>query len=101
MLVAVGVAVTALVLLAMDDETEPISIQYVEVDADDQTLLVGLNSCHADPVVTVHETASEVVLDVRGRPTNLDCLEVERVRLDAPLGDRPIIDGTTEREVRR
>ncbi len=98
-LVAVAVAATAFALLAIRDDAEAISFQYVEVDADDQTLLVALNSCHADAVVVVRETATEVVLDVTGSPTNRDCEDVERLRLAEPLGDRPIIDGATGRDV--
>ena len=98
-LICVAVAATVVVLVAIRDEGSQITISEVRLQSDDRTLELGLNSCNADPSVAVDESTSEVVLDVRGNPTNDDCADQTRVRLSAPLGDRSIIDAATGREL--
>jgi hypothetical protein len=98
-LVLAASAVSAVALVAIQDDSKAISIASVEVGADGRTLRVALNSCHADPEVTVRESESAVVIDVTGTPKPNDCSDRVTVRLDEPLGDRPIVDRATDRAV--
>ncbi len=57
---------------------------------------VIVNTCNADLDVSVDESATEVVIEVRNNDRTVfpaggdDCQDAVRIELDAPLGDRPI-----------
>jgi hypothetical protein len=98
-LVAVAIVVGGVTLAVLRDDRQSISIGSVEVGSDDRTLTLVLNACNSDPVVRVEASANEVVLDVRGEPTQNDCADGATVRLDQPLGDRELIDGGSRRVI--
>lgn len=72
-----------------------------------QSVSMGLGACHAqDRRITVSETPSEVRIRVTAKyedPRGMHplCMDGAVVQLDAPLGDRPVIDAKTGRVVRR
>lgn len=61
------------------------------------TLEVGVDTCNADPEVTAEESATEVRLsvEVEQSETSGDCRDSVDVELEAPLGDRQVIDDAT------
>ncbi|MCB0995205.1 MAG: hypothetical protein KDB21_08955 [Acidimicrobiales bacterium] len=68
---------------------------------DDLDLSVG-GACHSDVRVKVDESATEVTLRLQGQGEWLgDCAMGATATLDAPLGDRELIDATTREPVPR
>ncbi|WP_296668067.1 hypothetical protein [Demequina sp.] len=65
------------------------------------TLEVTSPSCNGDPSVDVEEAEDAVVLDLQATVRNPGdaCLDVVVVELDAPLGDRSVIDRATDAEL--
>lgn len=72
--------------------------EVAEILATDRpdALDVIVNTCNADLDVSVDESATEVVIEVRDNDRRLidtggdDCQDAVRIELDAPIGDRPI-----------
>ena len=90
--------VLAVALLASSCSSHP-DIHYAEASGDGTTLHFDMNACHGDYAVTVSEDTEQVrvsITDQRGRSPfsgGDDCADqVGPVRLEAPLGDRLLID---------
>jgi hypothetical protein len=66
---------------------------------DDTHIQVGLPCPFGEPQVSANETATEVRLSARYSPTPFACLLALQVVLDAPLGQRVIVDSATDRPV--
>lgn len=78
-------------------------VTEVYVRPDDRQLEVGVGTCNQDPQVTAVETEAEVRLssnEVLPRGASNDCQDVDIVTLDAPLGERKVIDEASGDEVR-
>ena len=88
--------------------TRPIGLDVFRLLRDGSTLEVFLMACH--PTLTrevVEQTATEIVVTLEEAylpPTtnaageahaSPDCQSGYLIELDAPLGDRPVIDGST------
>jgi hypothetical protein len=60
-------------------------------------LEVSVSTCNAEPAVSAAESSSEVRLTVRARQgrTRTECQDHAWVRLDAPLGDRTVVDAAS------
>lgn len=74
--------------------------EVTSVSADGRTLRLTINSCHGNPTVMVDESADRVILHARGGATADDCADLATVTLREPLGDRIVIDATSQRQVR-
>lgn len=64
----------------------------------DRTVMLGIAACHGkDNSATVRETDREVTIKVTtDAPRSGDaCADGVRVELEAPLGDRAVVDGIT------
>lgn len=105
-LLAVGVA------LMLAGSREPAEIRSATISSDDLSLAVEYvapdQTCGGEPRVSAKETDSEVIITVEiHKPFELGsrtCLLRGRllsadVELVAPLGDRPLIDGSTTRPI--
>lgn len=90
---ALGVfAALALVLGGCSFTTHP-SVLDVAGDPASTELIMSVESCNQDPKVTAEETLTEVRLRVTADADNDDdCLDSASVSLEAPLGDRAVID---------
>ena len=92
---AVGVLVAVGLMVGCAGE-EP---RVVEVfgTADSAELEVSVSTCNAEPAVSAAESSSEVRLTVRARQgrTGPECRDYALVRLDAPLGDRTVVDAAS------
>jgi hypothetical protein len=77
---------------------EPATIVEVYGRPDSRELELGVSTCNADPTVSVEESASEVRLKVLAREARSggDCRDGVIVTLDAPLGNRSVIDEATD-----
>lgn len=85
-----------LLLAGCADDRADRSIMGVDVDANDgRTLWVAVASCNGNPEVEVDESATQVALRARGGTTNDDCGDIVCVQLEAPLGERAVLDVTT------
>lgn len=96
----VSVAVAALILAACT-RTATI-VEVVLPDGASQTLVVGVDTCNADPRVAVVEDGQSITLTVRAdrHPFGSDdCADSVSVPLDEPLGDRHVLDGVTGDEL--
>lgn len=64
-------------------------------------LVVTVDSCHLSPTVAVSESPDEVrmIAHVTRQPfaDEDDCADSAHVRLSNPLGDRVVIDGSTDK----
>jgi hypothetical protein len=90
---AVLVAGLALVLAACSTDPE---INEVYLRSDGVTVEIGVNTCNADldAVVVESDTTVEVTITAEN-DTPDDCADSIVITLDQPLGDRPLIDGST------
>jgi hypothetical protein len=76
-------------------------ISEVVVDDDGRTVTVGFH-CHRDASVRAAETDSEVRLTLRVyRNSEGDCAASDTVTLEAPIGDRRLIDADTGKALRK
>ncbi len=59
--------------------------------------IVYVDTCNGDPEATVVEDADTVTISVTStvRASGEECQDSLRIPLDAPLGDRTVIDGVT------
>lgn len=79
---------------------QPVTFTEVYL-VDDRTLQMNVASCNGDPELTaLEETEGEVRLEVTSTVAapgwaSQDCLDGIEVTLDAPLGDRTLVDITT------
>lgn len=76
------------------------AVEILSADLLDQgrTLLLNVASCHAETVTPqVEERGSRVTVTVvvEDAAEGPDCADGLEVRLDSPLGSRPLVDGTT------
>lgn len=58
-------------------------------------LFVDVDSCSGDPEATVLETSETVTVTASAQTASDDCSDLLVLELDAPLGDRVLIDGAT------
>jgi hypothetical protein len=70
------------------------------VSDDGRILTLTINSCGTNATINVVESADRVVLRARGGKSHNDCADGAVVTLREPLGDRVVIDATTDRPVR-
>jgi hypothetical protein len=67
------------------------------------TVEVGVQTCHGDPEVTrLEEDGEQVRVEVTSTASNPGdaCLDLVVVELDAPLGERRLVDLTSGRTIR-
>jgi hypothetical protein len=67
----------------------------------DRTLVLELDACNGSNEAKTTERPDQVRVDVRtdDAPGGDDCSDVITIQLNEPLGDRPVIDGSTGRSV--
>jgi hypothetical protein len=67
-----------------------------------QLLRFGVDTCNAELAVAVHETDSEVRIAVTAKndETGHDCADGARIHLRQPLGERVVIDESTDATVK-
>jgi hypothetical protein len=91
-------AVAAVVALAACSPAEGRGPQaIVGYSVDDVVLHLWIDTCNGEPETDVVETAEDVTITVvstKRDPGNA-CQDPVTVTLAAPLGDRPLIDGST------
>lgn len=91
--------VAAMTLGACSSATHP-SISDVYGDPTSTELTLSIGSCNQNPTVDVDETATKIRLTVTADADNSeDCADGATVTLDAPVGDRDIIDENTGEEL--
>ncbi len=95
---AACVALLATVLASALDRDTPKWEQPAQVDEDRITLRYVGGGCQSGSSVEVEETTDRVTLTVHTWTLALSCSEVGvpydiEVELDAPLGDRELVDG--------
>lgn len=98
---AAALVVLFLVIGVLLPDDAPITEAYVRPDG--AQLEVSVGTCNQDPRVTAVETAEEVRLSSNEklpRGGSNDCQDFDLVTLSAPLGDRPVVDEATGKEVR-
>jgi hypothetical protein len=64
--------------------------------------MIEVPSCNGDPVLTeLVQEADGVTVAVTSttRRVGDSCLDIVTIDLDEPLGDRPVIDGTSGNEI--
>jgi len=98
--IPIGLAAVGLVLTSCGDWNDK-GITSYSLDGDSRVLVAG-HCNEAGRVHVVDESATQVVLrlEVRGDHRG-DCLECPAVELDDPVGDRAVIDATTDDPVPR
>ena len=79
--------------------SDPPAVGSVRGDPDSTELEMSVESCNGDPVVTAEESPTQVRLSVEGGDTPDDCLDSARVTLEAPLGNRTVVDEGTGKAV--
>ena len=85
-------AAAALVMAACSSTTHP-GVLEVHGDSASTELVVSVDSCNQDPKVEADETSTEIRLKVTAdADTGDDCIDIRKVTLGAPLGDRVVID---------
>lgn len=102
LVLAVVVVVAAVILGSLGYATAERrrSVEIVEAHELDDVLLVVVGTCGGEPTVTkLDQTAAEVRIAVESTTRLLasahnDCQDGVEVHLDAPLGDRVLIDGS-------
>lgn len=95
-------ASSAMLLVACGGGTRNAAVvELMFISADGRTLTVGIDSCNAEPVLTVVEQqADRVVLTAESEQTaGGDCADGGVVTLREPLGDRRLVDDLTGRDV--
>jgi hypothetical protein len=86
------VAVAALGLTACSSTTHP-RVLDVHGDPTSTVLTMSVESCNQHPEVEADETSTEVRLTVTADADTVeDCADGAKVSLEAPLGDRVVID---------
>ena len=105
-----AVLLTALAFAAACDDEGPGKSTRgpVELDADVQVvapdrLQLGVMSCHGDPEITeLSQDDEQVRIEVTSTVTDPGdaCMDLLTVDLDAPLGDRAVVDLTSGRTLR-
>ena len=65
------------------------------VEGDPQAVLVGFSGCEDEPDVRVAETDETVTITLSGPNDGCEPLFELQVELDAPLGARSVVDGST------
>lgn len=81
------------------------SVKIVEAELwDDGTLALAVDSCNGDPKVSLlKENDQEVRVEVVASSTPFgggdDCLDIVKVRLQEPLGDRVVFDAHSGKTV--
>jgi hypothetical protein len=91
-----------------DDDSVTSTRGPVELDADvhlvaPDRLQLGVLSCHGDPEVTeLSQDDGQVRIEVTSTVSSPGdaCMDVLTVALDAPLGDRAVVDATSGRTLR-
>lgn len=94
-----GFLLVAVVLLlsACGSDREELPISVVSVDGD---RIAVQDSCHDEPRLEVDEDAAAVEIRFTVREASGgDCFSCTEETLDAPLGERAVIDAATGREV--
>jgi len=91
------------VLLVAGCGADAPSVMIVYGDPESTRLEVSVNTCNRNPSVDAEETSEEVRLTVTadepsGDGEN-DCADGDDVTLEAPLGDRIVIDDSTGEQV--
>lgn len=85
------------------DDPGAVEIPFATTSEGSTTLGVSVSSCNSSPPPTVEVLAqgdtSVQVRAVADDSSSDDCLDSATVCLDAPLGDRTLIDDTTDEEV--
>lgn len=97
----VGLTVVFLAWRITAPDDAPITGVYLRPDG--RELEVGVGTCNQSPQVTAVETADEVRLssnEVLSRGGSDECLDNDTLTLEAPLGDRIVIDEATGDAVR-
>ena len=91
------------VLLVAGCGADAPSIIIVYGDPESTRLEVSVNTCNKHPVVEAEETKQEVRLTVTvDKPSGEgegDCADGDDVTLEAPLGDRIVVDNSTGEQV--
>jgi hypothetical protein len=103
--VAIGVL---LVAGCADDGSGQTTRRPVELDGDAQLtaptrLQLGVLSCHGDPEVSrLSQGEQDVRIEVTARVSNPGdaCMDLVTVDLDAPLGERAVVDLTSGKTLR-
>lgn len=74
-----------------------VAIYHAGRDGPESTVLfLSVQSCNADHQIELDESATVVTVTIAARQdTDDDCSDAVAVLLDAPLGDRPLVDGST------
>ena len=92
-----AVAVTVAVLVGCSTQER---LELAELTPDGRSLSFSLSVCNADQDVDVREDEDVVAVSIRSsRGDGNDCADGVVVELDAPLGDRTVIDASTGDEV--
>ncbi|MBT8193807.1 MAG: hypothetical protein KJP22_10430 [Acidimicrobiia bacterium] len=92
----IRIVVAGLVVLALGGcYSDPAFIDdEIYVSPDGLLLNIGIGSCNADIVVTVEETATEVIVTPSvENDSGDDCADGFLVTLAKPLGERTVVDG--------
>jgi hypothetical protein len=77
------------------------SVIVVYGEPESTRLEVSVNTCNRHPIVDAEETPDEVRLTITAddRENAGDCADGDDVTLEAPLGDRVVIDESTGEQV--
>src|SRR4051812_918435 len=94
---AVTAVAAAVVLVACSSGGRRGPQAIVGGSVDDAVLHLWIDTCNGDPETEVVETADNVTVTVvsTGRNPGDACQDPVTVTLAAPLGERPLIDGST------
>ena len=95
------VALAFVVLITAGCSEGRASLDEAYIRDDERVLEVIVSTCQADLTTDVEETPSQVVITVTAKNdnANLDCQDPVLITLSEPLGDRTLIDGSTDRAV--
>lgn len=84
-------------------ERRPVEVLSAFAAGDGTTVEIGAGSCDGDPTVSTDETADEVTVRVTAEVVvegdRFECQDLVEVTLDAPLGNRRLVDGVSGTEV--
>lgn len=100
-----GAGVTGMAMLAfvLAGCTRTAAItEVVLLDGATETMIVSVDTCNANPRLAVVEGEQAITLAVQADQQSWgsdDCADSINVELDAPLGDRRVIDGATGEEL--
>lgn len=96
------IALLALLLVAGCGADAP-TIDIVYGDPESTRLEVSVNTCNRNPTVDAEETSEEVRLTVTAdEPSGdgeEDCMDYAVLALETPLGDRIVVDASTDQQV--